>query len=960
MNQCLVYTLNPTENLGCFPEAVIVDLDDVKMPASSFVKLTTHNKHNYKQLINKADEVLLNCCFRLEKSTLISKISVRNIQNWDDMIHTYFENMSPTNENIFIRDYMLEHINREMDCFFKNISSQRMYFPAGHFPFMWKLLDIEEEMPELFYRFDLQDKHLKFSLDISCGTKHFDLKSATLVSRQRARVLLQNKIYEFDEDVNGAKLIPFLSKDAVLIPPSKVEDYLKKIVIPLISTKRVLAQGFEILNVNELSKAIFRVKEIRSLHQPSLFDDLNLSEPIVTDLVFELIFEYQTLWFWAGKQGVVNRLENVQDSYLITHVERDTDLESQYIEQFSKLGLGFDGKVVKMPYNEAAEWLNVHYKQIELLDVEIRFDQKQSDTQRIFMGERSLSLVISEQRDWFDLKGSVKFGDFEIPFILILQAIKQGRLQLILPNGDHAPIPESWFQEFGALSSFYKIENGEVVIPKQFCQLAAELSQNENVHFSATYNMRKLLEGRFEMEYSLPTHFKAILRPYQEEGYRWLRLLDELNLGGCLADDMGLGKTVQTLCLLEWMRENNRGASLLVVPTSLIYNWQAEAKQFCPDLKIYVHSGANRSKDTVDFGFPDIVLTSYALLRRDIEMFKTLKFNYVILDEAQIIKNPQSNTTQASLMLKADHYLTLTGTPIENSLTDLWSQFHFINRNMLGSMSYFVNAIKHPVRFVQYRQLIQPFLLRRTKSEVLTELPEKSIFVQTCSMSTAQSEFYNQTRNFFRDKYMDAIHNSDKLNTMLLLEGLLRLRQSANHPVLVDKDFSESSGKFETVAQMLDDVIAQGDKVLVYSSFVEHLKLYCLLLDEKHIPYCYLDGSTVDRKQQVELFQNDDKMQVFLLSLKAGGLGLNLTKASYVFLLDPWWNPAVESQAFDRAHRMGQKNKVFVYKFITQSTIEEKILKLQDEKRKLFNSMIESESSFIKQLNVDDIMRLVE
>jgi SNF2 family DNA or RNA helicase len=423
---------------------------------------------------------------------------------------------------------------------------------------------------------------------------------------------------------------------------------------------------------------------------------------------------------------------------------------------------------------------------------------------------------------------------------------------------------------------------------------------------------------------------------------------------------MGLGKTIQTLCMLQWMKENERGTSLLVVPTSLVYNWQQEAANFCPDLNLYIHTGIDRVKDATGFGQPDLLITSYAILRRDRDMFRHHEFNYIILDEAQAIKNPKSDIAQACFDLNARRFLTLTGTPLENSITDLWSQTHFINRNMLGSINHFTKACKLPDKLEMYRKLIKPFLLRRNKSTVLKELPEKTIIVQKCYMNEPQQEFYRETRNNYRDKFLEERDKNEKVSPILLLEGLLRLRQAANHPVLVDKDFAQTSGKFETVTQMLDEVIESGDKVLVFSSFVEHLKLYKTYLDDKKIQYCYLDGSTKDRKEQVEKFQHNDSFPVFLLSLKAGGVGLNLTRASYVFLLDPWWNPASEAQAFDRAHRIGQKNKVFVYKFITQNTIEEKILKLQEEKRQLFDTMIESENGIYKKLEVNEIIKLIE
>ncbi len=960
MNQKIAYTLNSNNNLGCFPECVIIDIDDENKPSTSFIKISRHNIQRYRNLIDSNDELLINCCFRLEKEAIVSKITDKSIHNWEDFLKKYFDGKHSNQDIQFIRDYISDYINQYLNQFFENLGDKKIYLPIGNFPFMWKQLYLQLEMPEVFYCFEKKEDGLFFSLDLSCDNKSFELKNAVLVSRKRARILLENKIYEFDSEVNGSKLIPFLSKNFVHIPPQHIEDYLQKIVIPLISTNRVITEGFDILTINEPPKAVFRVKEIRKSQQFSLFENDQQSDTDITDLIFELIFEYQDFLFYSGKKGPLNRLDMKEDSILITHVERDDKLEIQYIEDFNKIGIVLDGKAKKMPYLDGVDWLNEHYKEIEMLNVEIRFDRKNDNTKRIFVGDRTISIQIEENRDWFDIKGKVRFGEFEVPFLQVLNYIKQNKSQILLPNGEYAQIPPAWFEEFQSLVEFCKFEDGKAVIAKQFCVLTNELHQTGKVKFEVKENMRRLIENRLDSNFNLPENFQGQLRHYQTEGYNWLRLLDELGLGGCLADDMGLGKTIQTLCLLQWMKENDRGTSLLVVPTSLVYNWQQEADTFCPELKVYIHTGIDRVKDVESLGRPDLLITSYAILRRDKELFFQQQFNYIILDEAQAIKNSKSDIAQVCLEVHANRFLTLTGTPIENSITDLWSQMHFINRNMLGSINHFTRVCKQPEKLEMYRKLIKPFLLRRNKSAVLKELPEKTIIVQKCYMNESQLEFYRQTRNNYRDRFLEEMDKKEKISSILLLEGLLRLRQTANHPVLVDNEFAHSSGKFEAVTQLLEDVIQLGDKVLIFSSFVEHLRLYKTYLDERQIRYCYLDGSTKDRQVEVEKFQHNDDYQVFLLSLKAGGVGLNLTKASYVFLLDPWWNPAAEAQAFDRAHRIGQQNKVFVYKFITQNTIEEKILKLQDEKRQLFETMIESENSNFKPLELNEIMKLIE
>jgi len=959
MDQVIVYLLRNMGNLGCFPECVVVDTDDKGVFSTHFVKVSNQNISNYQHLFDETDKLLFDYCLKLEKEVIVSKIKDKNAQSWESLEKKFFESKKLNQDSQYVKDYLVEYIERNQNDFFEHLAEKQLFLPQGKFPFMWMQLSVEQEMPELLYCFENQPDWIYYSLDTTCKGKSLDLKKGTLVSRKLARVLLKNKIYEFEEEVDGSKLIPFFSKEKVSVSQINAEEYIQKVILPLVPSNRVLAVGFEIQTVSDMTNAILRVREVAPIQQFSLFDNEE-ADSSKKSIVLELVFEYQNFMFWAGQGGATTKVDKGDDSFTIYKAERDYGLEKLYIDALKEAGIDLDSKVRKMPYSEGVEWLNDHYKALESTGVEIKFEKRGGEAQRIFVGERSITVEVEEGRDWFDIKGRVKFGSFEIPFVRVLNYIKQNKHQMLLPNGEYVQIPQAWFEEYKALVDFCKIEDGKAVIAKHHCVVADELMRGSKIKLSIKDNMRRLLEHKLDTNFDLPVSFNGELRHYQQQGYNWLRLLDDLSLGGCLADDMGLGKTIQTLCLLQWLKEQNRGINMLVVPTSLVYNWEQEAAKFTPELKVHVHTGNQRSRNPEDFKDVDVLLTSYGVLRRDKHILSNIPFNYVILDEAQAIKNPQSDTTQVCLSLTARRFLTLTGTPLENSLTDLWSQVHFFNRNMLGSANHFLRACKQPDKQELYRQLLKPFLLRRNKTEVLTDLPEKSIIVQWCDMSDEQQRFYRDVRNSYRDKFLENKDSNDKVNPMILLEGLLRLRQSANHPLLAEKDYAEDSGKFDTVSQMLDEVVAQGDKVLVFSSFVEHLKLYRNYLDEKQIDYCYLDGSTKDRRGEVERFQNDDKPQVFLLSLKAGGVGLNLTRASYVFLLDPWWNPAAEAQAFDRAHRIGQQNKVFVYKFITRNTIEEKILKLQEEKLQLFDAMINSYNEILKTLDVNEVMKLIE
>jgi superfamily II DNA or RNA helicase len=962
MSQIVVYTLNSYGNLGCFPECVIVDTDDKGQFSINFVKVTPQNKSNFNSLFDEVDEKLLKCCFQLEREYLVSKITDREVRTWDSLMAKYFEEKIKVHkpEFIYIKDYLTGLINTQQNIFFENISDKLLYFPKGKFPFTWKKINIAIEMPEMFYCFEYKQDGFIYKLDLSYKNKSLNIFNGILVSRNTARILVKNCIYEFEKEVDGSKFIPFFKKDFISVPASQSNEYIRKVLLPLIATNRVIPTGFEIQTLTDLTKTVLRIKELNSIKQTSLFDEEIDAATNSAEIVMELIFNYQDFQFWAGLGGSTSRVDLQKDSFTIMQVKRDMEMEKMIVNELSTIGLNLDAKAQKMPYFEGIEWINTHYKQIESAGIEISFVKKENKTNRLFLGERNISIELKETNDWFDIKGKVQFGKFEIPLLQVLNYIKHGKHEMLLPNGEYVQIPQVWFDEYKTLVDLCKIENGNATVSKHYCVLIDKLAQDSKVKLSVKDNMRKFLENNIETNYDLPVHFNGQLRRYQQEGFNWLRLLHEMGLGGCLADDMGLGKTIQTLCLLQWLKENKQGMTLLVVPTSLVYNWQQEAARFTPDLTLHVHVGNLRTKNVEDFGQADIVLTSYAILRRDKQLFTNQKFNYIILDEAQAIKNPQSDIAQVCLSLSAKRFLTLTGTPIENSLTDLWSQVHFFNRNMLGTSGNFTRLCKLPEKQELYRQLLKPFLLRRHKSGVLNDLPEKTIIVQPCEMSEEQYSFYKDIRNSYRDKFLENKDGNNKVNPIILLEGLLRLRQAANHPVLVDSEYNLNSGKFELVTQMLEDVISQGDKVLVFSSFVEHLKLYKNYLEERKIKYCFLDGRTKDRKEQVENFQNNDDYPVFLLSLKAGGVGLNLTRASYVFLLDPWWNPAAEAQAFDRAHRIGQQNKVFVYKFITKKSIEEKILQLQEKKLLLSDTMLENETGgFLKELDVNEVMNLI-
>ena len=469
---------------------------------------------------------------------------------------------------------------------------------------------------------------------------------------------------------------------------------------------------------------------------------------------------------------------------------------------------------------------------------------------------------------------------------------------------------------------------------------------------------------------TLPKGVNAELREYQMKGFSWLWFMYKYGLNGILADDMGLGKTLQALSLIQKAKEEDGSMPVLVVcPTSVVFNWESEIQKFTPELTCLKLSGVDRKAIFEKINDYDIVITSYALIRRDIEELKDIKFRYVILDESQNIKNAMSQTAQSVKMLNADHKLALSGTPIENRLEELWSVFDFLMPGFLFNVAEFNFRYVNPImerqdKTVEKRLKMQiyPFILRRMKRDVAKDLPDKVENIAYCEMTPEQKDFYLDVLDSTKEELFKSIEqNGLEKSRMSIFSALLRLRQICCHPRLYDKEMVKGdilSGKFEYLKGMLDQIISEGHRVLLFSQFVDMLDLIKGWLEREGIPYEYLTGKTKDRQGAVERFNSSDKIPIFLISLKAGGTGLNLTGADYVIHYDPWWNPAVEDQATDRAYRIGQTKKVFVYRIITKNTVEEKIQKLKSIKRNLVDSVISVDRNITKSLTIDDIKEI--
>ena len=573
--------------------------------------------------------------------------------------------------------------------------------------------------------------------------------------------------------------------------------------------------------------------------------------------------------------------------------------------------------------------------------------------------------------DWFDLEIKVSFGDEEVPFKDIRKAIINNQNIVVLGDGTFGVLPDEWLQQYGMMFKMAEQQkDGTLRLSKLHYTLIDQLHEqiDDEVIFKEIENKKQKLKNIENIQLIKHSkHIKAKLRPYQLSGFQWMQTLDELGWGGCLADDMGLGKTLQAITFLQFLKEKYKGSTHLVVcPTSLIYNWENELQKFAPRLKYHIYYGTSREFTDDHFEDYDIVITSYGLVRNDMEQMLKFNWHYVILDESQAIKNPEAQVTKAVQLLKAKNRLVLSGTPVQNNTFDLYAQFNFINPGILGSKEFYKTEFANPIdknndaeKSKALRQLIYPFLLRRTKEQVAKDLPDKTETILWCEMSKEQRGVYDDYKNYYRKILLKKIAEEGMAKAgMYVLEGLLRLRQICDSPQLVKDEevTTKKSIKIDELVRELEENTG-NHKLLVFSQFTEMLSLIKDELNKKKIVFSYLDGSTPAAKRQeaVDKFQQDESIKVFLISLKAGGMGLNLTAADYVYIVDPWWNPAVEQQAIDRTHRIGQTKKIFAYKMICKNTVEEKIVQLQQRKKQIANDLVTEDAGFIKKLSKDDV-----
>ncbi len=1031
----LVYTLVNHFHLGFILEPHIVQINSLGKYSLTHQRVFTKTADYFSKCIQEKDHEIIALLDELDDDYLFKKFhtdSKKKIRT-AEFISRIKESAYEEKVKTFIEERMIKALNL--------LKGKTIYKTGNDNNPTSMKINVSNEKASVLFHFKRDAEGTRYFPTIKFkGVRvEFMFKNAEIISYNPAWMLLGNDLFDFEKDVDGKKLFPFLNKRFIQINKSSEDTYFNKFVYQLIEKYNVFAEGFEINTKQPEGKAILTMQQV-------IGNDIALKFSFIYD---GAAFDYDSL----NKISVVVKKEN--DHYTFTRTKRNIEFEANKFLTINKLGLKqFNGPYFTLKNQKSKiisnlislsdegtnkfdflEWLNEHHADFKKAGIEIKQDKN-----TYFIGAREMKLEINEQKDWFDIQAVVHFGEFKIPFIALRNYLLKGIREFVLPNGMIAIIPLEWFGDLSGLLEFSTNEE-EIKIEKQHIGLLDEIVNNGGKYLRLSDKIERLKNYGQVKEAPIPLNFNGILRPYQQAGFDWFYFLKENQFGGCLADDMGLGKTIQTLALIQKERElfqayelqskaekatvkvikNNTiplvknsvitdasgqidlfksdfvqdilpntatektiqntelianslnqnfiRTSLIIVPNSLVFNWQNEAKKFTSNLKILIYTGTQRIKNTQYFNNYDLIITTYGTARVDIDILKQHQFNYIILDESQSIKNAGSQSSKAVRLLRSNYKLVLTGTPIENGVQELWSQLSFVNPGLLGNLNSFNERFVTPIekgkdefKMQQLKAIIKPFVLRRTKDQVAKDLPEKTEQIIYCQMTDEQAEAYETTKSYYRNEILKSVSEIGVSRShFTLLKGLTRLRQIANHPILANKDYEFGSGKFDEVIARANTAKAEGHKVLMFSQFVKQLDIYRNNFDLNKHSYSYLDGSmtNIERQNAVANFQTKENLPFFLISLKAGGLGLNLTNADYVFLIDPWWNPAIERQAVDRTHRIGQTKSVFIYKFITKDTVEEKIIALQNKKKLLADNIITTEESFIKTIDVDEIIDLL-
>jgi non-specific serine/threonine protein kinase len=911
------------------------------------------SKYVEAENFNEDDKNLLNSIRKLQE-TEISKYISRNSPFsgiWENIIHQEEDDL-PEDTRALVREYLFP----KMKKLFTMIAGKGLIFrlAKGKTFRTANLQQVSVSSEEIKPSFDIirSNASIEIKANVKAGGLLLDLKDNE--AGTPLFYIYNHQLFVWKDQQTSEVAESFFPGGSKKTPFSDWSDVLQKQVLPL-------------------------TKEYKVNFDKSLLQEIKDGKPEISlylaekgdYLLFQPIFSYKGYATTARERDEV--VVPAGDKVVIVH--RNRPAEQEFVAKMQNLHSNFiyqeDTQALALKGTDVLKnnWFFLFVDAMNEMKTPVYgFDALKNF--RFNTARPSTKIFINSNTDWFDARIDIVFGDQQVSVAEVKRALANKQQFVQLGDGTLGILPEEWLKKYSLLFRVGEGKTNQLKLSRYHMSVIDELYENRDENelvLKLEEKYENLKEFNKIKEIDLPVQLQGTLRPYQVSGYHWLNYLSEVKWGGILADDMGLGKTVQALTYMQHFKnEHGKLQSMVVCPTTLIYNWENEIKKFTPKLTYCIHHGATRSRDKEKFANHDVIITTYGTLRSDIKLLMTIELDYLLLDESQAIKNPLSKVTRAASLLHAKNRLCMSGTPLQNNTFDIFAQMNFLNPGMLGSMEFFRQEFAIPIdkfgeqdRKEHLKKILYPFILRRTKEQVAKDLPDKTETILYCEMEDEQRSIYEAYRNDYRNQILGTIESQGIQKSQLtILQGLMKLRQICDSPAILNETekFENHSIKLDELSREIVENIG-NHKALVFSQFLGMLALIREKLDQLGVKYEYFDGSTSapDREKAIQSFQNDETQRVFLISLKAGGVGLNLTAADYVYIVDPWWNPAVEQQAIDRTHRIGQDKNIFAYRMICVDTIEDKIIQLQEKKRALAKDLIADDNTFVKSLTREDV-----